>query len=134
MTQLCHSGAGRNPGKEKMIIYRALYSVLKVLCRWGMRLTLAWADVRPFWTSCKKMRLFVESALIVRIFLPVSYLKVLPSMVFTRRFSSLTTAGLSAATMICGAAELLGLSQAKAIAGNKIRMMDRMVFMEVILT
>lgn len=117
-----------------MMNYRALNSVLKVLCRWGMRLTLALADTRPLLTSSRKRRLLVESAFIVRIFLPVSYLKVLPSMVFTRRFSSLITEGLSTATLICGAALLLGLSQAKAIAGNKISMMDRMVFMEVILT
>ena len=78
------------------------------------------------------MRDLLESAFIVRTFLPVSYVKVLPSMDFTRRFSSLRVDGLSAATVIRGAALLLGLSQAKAIAGNKMISMESVVFMEVI--
>lgn len=121
------------------MIYRALNSVLKGLCRWGMRLTLAWADVRPFWTSCKKMRDLLESAFIVRIFLPVSYMKVSPFMVFTRRFSSLICCGLSTATVLCGAGAALGLSQVKATVVIARRPKDNTVisdnvFIGIILT
>lgn len=101
------------------MLYLALYSVLKGLFRWGVRVTLVLADFLPLWTSWINRREAKESALTVMIFLPVLYVKVSPFTFCTLRFSSLICCGLSAATLLCGAAALLVLSQDNATEGIK---------------
>lgn len=121
------------------MIYLALYSVLKGLCRTGVSVTVLPADLRPLWTSRRNCREAGESALMVITFLPVLYVKVSPFTFCTRRFSRRICEDLSAATLICGAAAWFGLSQAEDTAVNARRpatdaaMIKNNVFMGVML-
>ncbi len=118
------------------MLYRALYSLLKGLCRTGVSTTAAAADRLPARTSCTNRRAAAESALMVTVLPFVLYEKVSPFMFCTRRFSSRIFAGRSAGILMNGAASRCGLSQAAAGMPEKDRMtaqMRNIDFMEAII-